>query len=145
MRRRSVLALTSSLVTTGLAGCSASSSSSDETDSVTSDKKSKKDVQSVRETIVQCEEHYIRTEYIPEGATQVSSITPDILEFDTRNGGTYATVETGFGYKAPAETDTPTPIVDALVTAYYYRGSDGTFRTEEPAQDPANATRVQCG
>lgn len=144
MRRRSVLALTGSLVTTGLAGCSTSPSSSDGTGSVTADKKSTEGAQSVRETIVQCEEHHIRTEHIPEGSTQVSSINPDIVEFDTRNGGTYATVETEFGYQAPAETDTPTPVIDALVTAYYYRGSDGTFRTEKPDQDPANATRIQC-
>jgi len=97
-----------------------------------------------RQQFVNCEEQYIRTEVIDDDERIDGSLDPAVVEFDTREAGIYAELRTTFGTIKSSE-DEPDQRVDYEVTAFYYRGDDGTFRTDDPDRDPSNGTRIQCG
>ncbi|WP_440989846.1 hypothetical protein [Haloarchaeobius baliensis] len=96
-----------------------------------------------RQQFIDCESQYIRTEVVDDDERIDGSLDPAVVEFDTREAGIYAELRTTFGTIKSAE-DEPDQRVDYEVTAYYYRGVEGTFRTEDSGEDPTNGTRIQC-
>ena len=101
------------------------------------------DTTSERQQLVDCEAQYIRTEVIDDDERIDGSLVPAVVELETRESGVYAELRTTFGTIKSAE-DEPDQRVDYEVTAYYYRGDDGTFRTDDPDRDPTNGTRIHC-
>ena len=96
-----------------------------------------------RQQFIDCESQYIRTEVVDDDERIDGSLDPVVVEFDTREAGVYVELRTTFGTIKSSE-DAPDQHVDYEVTAYYYHGDDGTFRTENPDEDPTNGTRIQC-
>ena len=96
-----------------------------------------------RQQLVDCEAQYIRTEVVDDDERIDGSLDPTVVELVTREAGVYAELRTTFGTIKSSE-DAPDQRVDYEVTAYYYRGDDGTFRTGNPDENPSNGTRIQC-
>ncbi|MFD1645633.1 hypothetical protein [Haloarchaeobius litoreus] len=136
MDRRTFLAVAAVSVA---AGC-LDNASGDSTGGTTSNE----DTGAERRQFVSCEEQYIRTEVVDDDERIDGSLDPTVVELDARDTGVYAELRTTFGTIKSSE-DSPDQRVDYEVTAYYYRGDDGTFRTEDPDEDSTNGTRIQCG
>jgi hypothetical protein len=96
-----------------------------------------------RQRLVACERHHIRAKKIGDDERIDGPLEPTVVELDERDDGVYAVVRTTFG-TVQSSADAPDLRVDYEVTAHYYRGRNGTFRTEAADRDPANGVRVQC-
>ena len=135
MKRRTLLAGTIVSVASGCLG--------DIPGNTDGEEKTTEDTAVERQQFVNCEKQYIRTEVVDDDERIDGSLDPAVVELENRDTGVYAELRTTFGTFKSAE-DEPDQRVDYEVTAYYYRGDDGMFRTENPDEDPTNGTRIQC-
>lgn len=145
MERRAVLAGTGGALLVPLAGCLGNTVNlGNDGEEGTGDDTNDHD--SIIDRVKECEKQYIHTNVATQDNERIDgSLQPDIVDTESRDGGEFVTVGTGFGVTRDVDSG-PDEILDYFVTASYLVSGEAMYRTEGLAADgdPLEGIQVDC-